>query len=385
MDDATRLLERLLAGDALLRAVFSNRRKKAEPCTKIILRPVLIAGEKRYQAELHHRDKVFHENLKKEDVSARVQEWMRDSFRQAVFFASDGDYTLLANKPDNIRIKKSEPTGQAASLSHDREKQHILPEGTPCDVLIRLGIMTDSGKVVAKHRDKFQQINRFLEIVRDCLPSLPDKPLIVDFGCGKSYLTFALYHYLNEQLGIGARFAGYDLKEDVISFCNDTAAALGYENLVFYVGDIAHCKGVERADMVVTLHACDTATDEALIRAVRWDAAVILSVPCCQHELFPQLEQPDQSAILKHGLLKERFASILTDALRALALEYYGYRISMVEFVDLEHTAKNLMLRCTKGKTGLPKADRMHIKEQFASLCAYWNAQPSIARLFDES
>jgi SAM-dependent methyltransferase len=298
-----------------------------------------------------------------------------------VFFATDGDYTVLANKPDRIHIKKSAPSKQATGLSHDREKQYILREDVPNAMLEQLGVMTPSGKVVAKYRDKFKQINRFLEIVRDCLPFLPENPLIVDFGCGKSYLTFAMYHYLNEQLNLGARFVGLDLKHDVIAFCSETARALGYSDLQFLVGDIAEYAEHDRVDMVVTLHACDKATDEALIKAVEWDADVILSVPCCQHELFPQLAQPAQNAILQHGLLKERFASILTDALRAQALQYSGYSVAAIEFIDMEHTPKNLMLRCNRKP--IDDAHAAGLREEFLSLCAYWNVQPSIARLLE--
>ncbi|MFA7461948.1 MAG: SAM-dependent methyltransferase [Anaerovoracaceae bacterium] len=378
MDDTIRLLNKLLEEEALISAVLSDRRKKSDPCSKVALRPIQMKEELLYQAEYHHRDKVFHENRKPEEVPSLVEQLLRDRFKQAGLFSVDGDYTILANKPDREKILSAPPSKKFADLSHNREKQYLLPEGEPCDFLILLGIMTPEGKIATRHRNKFRQINRFLEIVEDCLPMLPEHPLIIDFGCGKSYLTFAMYYYLNNRLNLGARFVGLDLKEDVIAFCNRTAQTLGYEDLSFQVGDIAQYSRDARADMVVTLHACDTATDYALIQAVHWQAQVILSVPCCQHELFSQLNNPDQHAVLKHGILKDRFAAILTDAFRALALELNGYEVSMIEFTSLEHTAKNILLRCIRKKIGADAAEKA---VEFAELCTYWNVHPTIASL----
>ena len=382
MDDTIRLLAKLLEEGSFISAVLSDRRKKSEPCSKVAIRPVLLREGLAYQAEYHHSDKVFHENLKPEEVLLVTERLIRDQFKQMTLFAAEADYTILANKPDREKILQAPPSKKALELSHNREKQYILPEGEPCDFLMLLGIMTPDGKVVARHRNKFRQINRFLEIVEDCLPALPPHPLTIDFGCGKSYLTFAMYYYLNIRLGLGARFVGLDLKEDVIAFCNRTAQTLGYADFTFRIGDIAEYRQDDRADMVVTLHACDTATDHALIQAVGWQAGVILSVPCCQHELFSQLDNPDQKAVLKHGILKDRFAAILTDSLRALALEYRGYDVSMIEFTSLEHTAKNIMLRCIAKQKSAAAADRL--QSEFRALCAYWNVQPTIARLLEK-
>lgn len=379
MDDTIRLLSRLLEEEALISAVLSDRRKKSDSCNKVSLRPIQIKDELLYQAEYHHLDKIFHENRKPEEIPSLVEQLIRDRFKQVSIFASDGNYTILANKPDRERILCASPSKKNADLSHDREKQYLLPEGEPCDFLILLGIMTPEGKIVSRHRNKFRQINRFLEIVEDCLPVLSAHPLIIDFGCGKSYLTFAMYYYLNTRLNLGARFVGLDLKEDVIGFCNRTAQTLGYEELSFQVGDIAQYSQDAQADMVVTLHACDTATDYALIQAVHWQAQVVLSVPCCQHELFSQLDNPDQHAVLKHGILKERFAAILTDALRALALEQAGYEVSMIEFTSLEHTAKNILLRCIRKENSTDASEKASV--EFSRLCAYWSVHPTIASL----
>ncbi|MBQ2084128.1 MAG: SAM-dependent methyltransferase, partial [Firmicutes bacterium] len=234
------------------------------------------------------------------------------------------------------------------------------------------------GQIVPKHRNKFRQINRFLEIAEDCLEYLPKEPVIIDFGCGKSYLTFALYWYLNVKNDYKAKLVGLDLKEDVIAFCSGVAQDLGYEDLQFLVGDIADYDETAKADMVVTLHACDTATDFALQKAHAWNAKVILSVPCCQHELNRQIRRPDMEAILGHGILRERFSAILTDALRALKLTEWGYKVDMIEFTSLEHTAKNIMLRCIAGKAG--PADRRKAQADFRRQCEYWHVSPTIGK-----
>jgi len=173
---------------------------------------------------------------------------------------------------------------------------------------------------------------------------------ILDFGCGKSYLTFAMYHYLKELKAYPVRIIGLDLKADVIAHCNELAQKYGYSGLQFLVGDIAQYEGVDAVDMVVTLHACDTATDYALDKAVKWGAKVILSVPCCQHELNQQIENELLQPVLKYGLIKERMAALLTDALRAEILESKGYQVQILEFIDMEHTPKNILIRGVKNE-----------------------------------
>lgn len=387
MEHAGKLINRLIEEEGLIFAVFGNLRKKSQPCKKVTLRPVHIKEDIAYQAEYHFSDKVTHENLLPSEAEALFERLISSQFKQLNIFAKDGDYTVLANKVDHIKILRKDPTRTETNLSHNKKRIYIIPEGEPCDFLIRLGVMTVDGQIIAKHRNKFRQINRFLEIVEDCLPLLPSKPTIIDFGCGKSYLTFALYHYLNIIKSYDAKLIGLDLKEDVIHFCNSIADDLGYQSLEFKIGDIADYDGEAKADMVVTLHACDTATDFALIKAVAWEAKVILSVPCCQHELFSQLSNQSQTALLKHGILKDRFAAILTDALRALKMEECGYSVSMVEFTSLEHTAKNIMLRClqTSGKSKQKQmADKRKKADEFSALCEFWNVRPTIAQLSKE-
>ena len=233
------------------------------------------------------------------------------------------------------------------SLSHNRKKNYILEEGRMVPFLVDLGVQTKDGKIVNSRYDKFKQINRFLELIEDILPRLDrsKESVILDFGCGKSYLTFAMYYYLKELKGYDIRIIGLDLKEDVIAHCNELKDKYGYGKLSFLVGDIASYTDVDAVDMVVTLHACDTATDYALAKAVQWGAKVILSVPCCQHEANRMMENELLQPVLQYGILKERMAAIMTDAVRANLLTAKGYDTQILEFIDMEHTPKNLLIR----------------------------------------
>lgn len=400
MDKIIDILKDALESETLIRLIFGDLRKKSNPFKKAALRPLLLQGELCYQIEYQFPNKVTHENLKKDQCLELCQELLTEVFKQMNLFTEEADYQILASNPDKPRIIKKAATKTMPALSHNYEKQYIIPDHTPCDFLIRLGVMDQSGTVIQKHYAKFRQINRFLEIVSDVLDFLPDErnssgggdgrdgnssgegdargPLrIVDFGCGKAYLTFALYHYLRLRLGKNVEIIGLDLKSDVIDFCNRVAEDLNYSELRFLQGDIAEYDRQERADMVVTLHACDTATDYALIKAVGWGASVILSVPCCQHELFSQISNELQSPLLKHGILKDRFCEILTDGLRGLKLEEQGYDVSMIEFTSLEHTSKNIMIRAVK--TG-KKSEAAG--EEYRRLKEYWHVNPTIDRLY---
>lgn len=333
----------------LIKAVFSSRRKKSEECRKVTVKPLLIKGEYIYQAEYTYEKKVIHKNFP-EDEFPIFCESLIDTYRQADIFTESEEIQILASKPGNPRIRTRKTEVRKADLSHNRDRNYLIAEGVPCDFLIHLGVMTKDGQVKHRHYSKFRQINRFLETVDDVYDRLPnDRPVkIIDFGCGKSYLTFALYYYLHILRGRDVEITGLDLKEDVIDFCSRTACELGYDGLSFLMGDIADYKD-DSADMVVTLHACDTATDFALINAVKWNTKVILSVPCCQHELFGQIENEVMNPMLRHGIIRDKFTELLTDGLRALKLEEMGYRVDMIEFTSQEHTAKNIMMRAVKG------------------------------------
>ena len=336
-------------------AVLSNPRQK-DVAEKMKVRPLLHKEKLMFQIETFRNHQAFHRNAKPEEACMLLLEAM-ENMRQMQMETAERLYTVLVSKKGKVTIKKKalECGRKEIDLSHNRKKRYILEEGKPVPFLIDLGVMTEEGKVVRSRFDKFRQINRFLEFIEDILPELDrDRELtILDFGCGKSYLTFAMYDYLHERKGYDVRIIGLDLKKEVIAHCSELGRKYGYEKLTFLEGDIAGYTGAEQVDMVVTLHACDTATDYALAKAVGWGAKVILSVPCCQHELNSQIASDVLKPIFKYGLIKERMAALVTDALRAEYLEDAGYDTQILEFIDMEHTPKNILIRGVRnGKKG---------------------------------
>jgi len=344
------LITNLLADSHLIQGVISSPRLASHPCQKVSIRPIEIKQSLVYQVSYTFKDKTTHSNVSAQEAARIIESSLAHDFKQGVFFTTTADYHILVNKNKEITTLKKAPTKQPTALKHNLPKKHLLAEGTPIPFLVELGLMTQEGRVIAKKSDKFKQINRFLEMIADIVPHLRSgAPLhIIDFGCGKAYLTFALYHYLHNVKGLELDVVGLDLKESVIKDCQDIADRLHFANLRFAVGDIAHYTPTKNVDMVITLHACDTATDAALEKAVRWNADVILSVPCCQHELYSQISNNELRPLLHHGILKERFAALATDAARAQILEIVGYQTQILEFIDLEHTPKNLLIRAIR-------------------------------------
>lgn len=363
--------------------VLGAKRKKSQEVKKVSIRPVKIKDGLEYQFEYTYPKKVIHENLDKDQAGKRAMDLIETEFKQADIFTAKEDMQILASKIEKARIISKPPTKTMPTLelSHNRKKNHILPDDKPVDFLMRLGVMDMSGKVNPGSYSKFRQINRYLEIVDDVIEYLPsDRTIkIIDFGCGKAYLTFALYYYLKVLQKRDVEIIGLDLKKDVIDFCNKVAEDLKYDELKFYMGDIADFKD-DHADMVVTLHACDTATDYALINAVSWNTKVILSVPCCQHELFKQIHDPVHDPMLKYGILKDRLTEYLTDGLRGLKLESKGYDVSMIEFTSLEHTARNIMIRAVKVRDeNSPQARKA--QEEYQALRDFYHVHPTIDKL----
>ena len=346
MEELRELLEQLLCPE-LLEIILSNPR--SEELKKCSLRPLEIKGSLAFQETRYQGKQVFHRNLTKEEAVMDILDLMEQSFRQMEGRTATVQGTVLVSKKGKMTVKRKKRQGEdkKISLTHNRKKNYILEEGKPVEFLIDLGVMNKEGKVLQAYFHKFRQINRFLEFVEDILPALPkDRRIsILDFGCGKSYLTFALYHYLKEIKGYQIQITGLDLKADVIAHCNQLKDKYGYEDLTFLEGDIGTFEGTGRVDMVVTLHACDTATDMALAKAVSWGAKVILSVPCCQHELNRTIANKELQPVLQFGLLKERFAALATDGMRAELLKTKGYDMQVLEFIDMEHTPKNILLR----------------------------------------
>ncbi len=294
----------------------------------------------------------MHRNLDSKSCEQLILDVYLQQFKQGLLQTQEGDYQLLNNRKGATTVLAQPASKKVCELSHNRKKQYLLSEGKPLPFLVELGLMNVQGKIFPQKMDKFRQINRFLEMVSDSLQGFSGETIhVVDFGCGKAYLTFALYYFLREVKGYDAHLTGLDLKKDVVSFCQQLAEKLGYRELTFSQGDIADFLPKEAVDMVVALHACDTATDAALAQAVRWKAKIILAAPCCQHELFSQVAAESLDALLQHGILKERFASLATDAARAALLEREGYATQLLEFIDSQHTPKNLLIRATRGNS----------------------------------
>ena len=372
--------------ETLIRVILSNPSSK-DGVIKICARPVLKNKTLLFQIEEYTKTQVFHKNLTAGDAGSYLTGKLSSdtssqtaSFKNALVETQSFTANVLVSKKGTITIKKkmnASAKQPKISLSHNRKKKYILEEGIPVPFLIDLGVMTQNGSIVNAHYDKFRQINRFLEYIEDILPSLPTgrELRILDFGCGKSYLTFAIYYYLKVLKGYPVRITGLDLKEDVIRHCNELAVKYGYDKLEFLCGDIAYYDGCSQVDMVVTLHACDTATDYALAKAVGWGAKVILSVPCCQHELNKQMKNELLSPVLHYGILKERMAALMTDGLRAQILEANGYRTQILEFIDMAHTPKNLLIRAVyNGHCADNKA-------QINELLAAFDVNPTLYRL----
>ena len=385
MNQIEELLKRVLTS-LLVDMVISGARGGGD-FIKIKVRPVMIRDSLYFQVSRYTDKQVFHENMTAEDALETLSGWILHDFRQAQIRMQDEMVTVLVSKKGKATVKsKKAACIETQNLEHNRKKRYIIEEGTAVPFMIDLGVMTESGKIIRTRYDKYRQINRFLEFIEDILPELPtDRTVhIIDFGCGKSYLTFAMYYYLKVLKHYDIRITGLDLKQKVIEDCQALADRYGYDGLQFLCGDIADYNGTDEVDMVVTLHACDTATDYALYKAVKWHASVILSVPCCQHELNRKMQGETLSGAFQYGLIKERTAALMTDAMRGQLLEMKGYKTQLLEFIDMEHTPKNILIRGVKSKGLLPKAARKQQMENYQKCRDFFGAELTLEKLFKE-
>ena len=382
----------------LIDIIISNGPKEYE-VSKIKVRPILLKNKLVFQGSLYKGKQVIHQNFEKDELIEECNRWLVNCMKQVLIRTKEKEITILISKKGKVTMKQKtgskEILDKKVTLTHNREKSYIISEGSPVPFLVDLGVMTAAGQVVKAKYDKFKQINRFLEFIQDILPALDkeEENTIVDFGCGKSYLTFAMYYYLKEIKGYNIKIVGLDLKKDVILNCSNLAMKYGYDKLIFLEGDIASYNGVSKVDMVVTLHACDTATDYALLKAYKWGAKIILSVPCCQHELNKQIKNDILNPILNYGLLKERMAALITDGIRANLLETVGYKTQVLEFIDMEHTPKNILIRAVKrtssdddrnDKNKLEKS-RQELLKDYEQLRDFLNINPTLEVLLNES
>lgn len=360
-----------------IKIVFSEKKNNDFEFSKISARPFLSKGKTKWQLEQFKGAQVFHKNLSFEDFLSWLSDIGEKNFRQAALTAEKKNihYTIF---PDKTKRKESQNSLSAASKEHDREKTYILKEGENIPALVDLGVFSKDFKIVKSKYDKYKQINRFVELIDDCFSkSKLSEITILDFGCGKSYLTFIVYYYFTKIKNVNAKVVGFDLKKDVVENCNKIAKKYGYDNLEFFVNDVTSDKVFTgKADMVITLHACDIATDYALFYAIENKVKNIFSVPCCQHEVNSQIKKGgDFDLLLSHGLFKERFSALFTDSLRAEILGRFGYETDVIEFVDFEHSPKNLMLRCELKKEKTPDFSDLD------SLCEKYKINQTLLRL----
>lgn len=331
-----------------VKIVLSNVADKEQRIQKVQIEK----KEKHFQIAQYSDKQVFHKNVDEEELISFCIEELGVNFLQLNAWMLRGEASLKLTKKRKLLfdIKKADNSALADEVrDNNRKKNYILEEGRVIEPLIDMGIFTKEGRIVSSMYDKFKQINRFIEIIDDELKKKIITHLnIIDFGCGKSYLTFIVYYYLTEIKKIKVNMIGLDLKQDVIKKCNNAAKKYGYENLSFELGDINGYSAPFKVDMVITLHACDMATDFALYNAVNWGAGYIFSVPCCQHELNAQIKSETFSLMTRYGIIKERFSALVTDAIRGNLLEYMGYNVNLLEFVDLSHTPKNILIRAVK-------------------------------------
>jgi SAM-dependent methyltransferase len=389
-DYAKRVLERILAGESLVRAVFSGRQSGATlPWTKVVVRPVRIKGELHWQVSHFDEEKDITKNYAADEVGGKVDELLALPFKNIHVDTATGTLDVRITKKGDALLRET-PVAEprtSVDLSHDREKKKVLSVSDSAPFLEAVGILTKSGKVKADRQGKFRQINEFLRLVEETgafAEGAMECVHIVDCGCGNAYLTFAIYHYFHNILKRSADVVGVDVKADLLERHREKARALGWDRLTFEVGCIADFQAAVVPDVVVALHACDTATDDALARGVHWQSKLILTAPCCQHELQEQLSHvavPDSfRAVSRHGILDERLGDILTDAFRAAILRIMGYRTDVIQFVSTEHTAKNLMIRAVKAS----ESGSRRSAEEYRALKEYWRVTPYLEQLLGE-
>lgn len=379
MEKILALLEEAIVKKDFISCIWSNPRIKIDSYEKISAKPIELKENEFIQFAMLKENKESHANITPQDVCAFIEETC-NGFKQLQIFTASADYQCLINKKGVANIKKRPSSkSKPVSLAHNRKKQYILDNEKSKGFLTHLGLMDKAGQIKPSKYDKYKQINKYLETIEAIMPHLTDSPIrIVDFGCGKSYLTFAMYHYFRDILNKDIEIIGLDLKKDVITFCNKLAVELGYDHLNFQVGDIGKYTTDKRIDAVVSLHACNTATDAALSKAVGWNAKVILAVPCCHHECYTQIQNDLLAPILKHGILKERIAALLTDGLRAQMLEACGYKVNVMEFIDMEHTPKNILIKAIRSDEA-PDSHKAY--EDYEAISKHLNLDLTLAKL----
>ena len=379
MDKFKELLDKIVQENLLVKATLSQVKKS--DYRKIEVNPFLNKENKIvYQLSKYTKDKVYHQNLSDEDFKVELIKLMKDEFRQLLIKTTNNNYQVFFNKDGSVKILTKVATNKKINLTHNKVKNYIFQEGEFIPFLFELGVINEQGKVIKAKFDKFKQINRFIEYIDDIVSEFDKNKVlrIIDFGCGKSYLTFAIHHYLTKIKNFKTDIIGLDLKDDVIEKCNLIVNKYNLKGIRFIHGDIAKFSNDEEIDLVVSLHACNTATDYALYQALKWNAKVILSVPCCHKELFQQINNKELNLLTEYGIVKERISALLTDVIRSSLLELQGYNSQIIEFIDLAHTPKNLLIRAVRHNK---KVNEKGIKDKLLALKREFNFNLTLERL----
>ena len=385
MEELYKAIEEIVNSN-IVKLVISNKMSKDLKFNKISiqLKASDIGKKEFYQIEKFTDKQVFHENISKEDLAEKLKELIEGNYKQLNAWSKEHILDLKISKKGKVHLSKKKSDNSKISVSsHNKDKNYILKEGMDIQPLVDLGVFSKDGKIINAKYDKYKQINRFIEIIDDEIKKNDYEELtILDFGCGKSYLTFVLYYYFVEIKKIKVKIIGLDLKEDVINKCNEIAKRYNYENLHFELGDINGFKYNNKVDMVITLHACDTATDYALYNAIKWKAKMIFSVPCCQHEFNSQMKTENLSILTKYGIIQERISALMTDAVRGNLLEAAGYKTQLLEFIDIAHSPKNILIRASKGNISKEKHEKaLH---EVNNLINEFNIKPTLLNLLKE-
>ena len=381
MEELNNKIDEILSFDKLIKVVVSNKLNSTVQYNKVVFALKEKNKKEFYQIEKYTDKQVFHENIEINKLKEKLIEIIKGNYKQVAAWSENNTFDLKISKKGKMHLsQKRSDNKKLVNKSHNKEKNYILKEGMIIEPLIDLGVFTKEGKVVNSKYDKYKQINRFVEIIDDEIKKKDYKELtILDFGCGKSYLTFVLYYYFVKIKNINVKMIGLDLKEDVIKKCNDIAKRYNYENLHFELGDINGFKYNNKVDMVITLHACDTATDYALYNAIKWNSKMIFSVPCCQHEFNGQMKTDDLSILTKYGIIQERVAALMTDSVRGNLLEAVGYKTQLLEFIDISHSPKNILIRASKTKISEEKKSKS-LNEVY-NLIKEFNFNPTLYNL----
>ena len=381
MNELEQYIKMMIDAD-INKIIISNPNLKTNEIRKVVIDK---KGES-YQVSRYTEKQVFHENIESGFINDKLLEIIGDNYRQVNGFSDKEEHVIMISKKGKCNYKRKKIAtdaikAKAASEGHNRKKNYILTEGMDIEPLVDMGIFSKDGKVINAMYDKYKQINRFIEIIDDEISKSGLQEInVIDFGCGKSYLTFVVYYYLAVVKKIKVNMIGLDLKADVIKKCNEAAKKYNYDNLRFELGDINGYNAPFEVDMVITLHACDLATDFALYNAILWKAKMIFSVPCCQHELNKQMSTDNLTIMSRYGIIKERFAALATDAIRANLLEYCGYRTQLLEFIGFEFTPKNILIRAVR-KPMIPQSVKKRALSEVEAIMKEFSFEPKLYEL----